>query len=208
MRAVSDLGIELIDGDRGHEYPKDSDFASKGFCLFLSAQNVTPDGFRFEDTQFITESKHRRLRKGTVDRDDIVVTTRGTLGNFAYYDDSVPFDVMRINSGMVIIRNGDQQLATPFLYEMLRSALTERQIALNAYGSAQPQLNLSILARLQVVVPSQGEQVILRDLISAVIARLSKEEGSGRKLRTLKHGLMDDLLTGRVRVTIPEEAAP
>jgi hypothetical protein len=27
------------------------------------------------------------------------------------------------------------------------------------------------------------------------------------KLRTLKHGLMDDLLTGRVRVSVPEEAA-
>ena len=38
-------------------------------------------------------------------------------------------------------------------------------------------------------------------------SRLRLEHSSVEKLRTLKHGLMDDLLTGRVRVSVTEEAA-
>jgi len=37
--------IQLIDGDRGKNYPKEADFREDGYCLFLSAKNVTSSGF-------------------------------------------------------------------------------------------------------------------------------------------------------------------
>ena len=201
--SLGSLDVDLIDGDRGHEYPKSTDFLSDGFCLFLSAENVTREGFVFDETVFISESKHRRLRKGTVERGDIVVTTRGTLGNFGYFDDTIQFDVLRINSGMVIIRSAGGRVATPFLYEVLRSGFTERQIDLNGYGSAQPQLNLGILARLLVAVPPKHEQDMLLEAIRAANERLRFEDHALRKLRTCQQGLTNDLLTGRVRVHVP-----
>jgi len=44
------------------------------------------------------------LRKGKLARGDVILTTRRTLGNSAHYDSTVPFENMRINSGMVILR--------------------------------------------------------------------------------------------------------
>ncbi|HHD9127224.1 TPA: restriction endonuclease subunit S, partial [Streptococcus pneumoniae] len=35
---------------------------------------------------------------------DIVLTTRGTVGNVAYYDELIKYKHLRINSGMVILR--------------------------------------------------------------------------------------------------------
>ena len=106
---------EIIDGDRGKNYPKAEEFSDEGYCLFLSAKNVTKDGFLFEQMQFISEEKDNLLRKGKLCRGDIVITTRGTIGNIAFYDDDIPYDNVRINSGMVIIRQKEVSFNQIFL---------------------------------------------------------------------------------------------
>ena len=86
---LEDAGIQLIDGDRGKNYPTQSHFSNKGFCLFLSAKNVTNNGFEFSDLVFIDKNRDELLRAGKLQRGDIVVTTRGTIGNVALYSDTV-----------------------------------------------------------------------------------------------------------------------
>ncbi len=71
--------LEIIDGDRGVNYPKASDFYADGHCLFLNTKNVRPDGFTFESTMFITAKKDKELNKGKLKRDDVVMTTRALL---------------------------------------------------------------------------------------------------------------------------------
>ena len=41
FQLLENAGIQLIDGDRGKNYPKHNDFMENGYCLFLSAKNVT-----------------------------------------------------------------------------------------------------------------------------------------------------------------------
>ena len=55
---------------------------------------------------------------------------------------------------------------------------------------------------LPVPLPSLPEQQAIVDAHDALQDRISEEEAEVAKLRTLKHGLMDDLLTGRVRVSM------
>jgi restriction endonuclease S subunit len=80
--------IEIIDGDRGVNYPQKSDFTNEGYCLFLSTSNVTTTGFDFNSTDFISKEKDDDLRKGKLKKGDIVLTTRGTVGNVAFYNDT------------------------------------------------------------------------------------------------------------------------
>ncbi|MGX2947576.1 restriction endonuclease subunit S, partial [Frederiksenia canicola] len=93
--------FEIIDGDRGRFYPKANEFFDKEYCLFLNAKNVTKNGFDFLNNQFISKEKDEQLRKGKLSRNDIVLTTRGTVGNIALYDENIEFENVRINSGMV-----------------------------------------------------------------------------------------------------------
>jgi type I restriction enzyme S subunit len=120
VTAFDTLG-KVIDGDRGINYPSDQEFRESGHCLFLNAGNVTKGGFRFDECAFITREKDGKLSKGKLKREDIVLTTRGTVGNFAYFDSSVPFDNLRINSGMVILRNESSALLPTYLYALLQS---------------------------------------------------------------------------------------
>ena len=95
---------------------------AEGYCLFLNTGNVTTSGFSFESNQFITKEKSDLLRKGKLRRRDIVYTTRGTVGNAGFFSESVPYEHIRINSGMVIIRPNESVVCTEFLYQILKSS--------------------------------------------------------------------------------------
>ena len=70
--------IDIIDGDRGVNYPKQEEFYPEGDCLFLNAGNVTSKGFNFSACSYITKEKDSILRKGKLQHGDVVLTTRGT----------------------------------------------------------------------------------------------------------------------------------
>jgi type I restriction enzyme S subunit len=200
VKALEDSGIAVIDGDRGSAYPNGDDFQDSGHCLFLNAKNVTKNGFRFDECQFITEEKHRQLRKGVLERGDLVVTTRGTIGNIASYTKDVPFNVIRINSGMVILRNSGASLATALLTTLLNSPVVESQIKMMSFGSAQQQLTVGILNALNLPIPPLAEQKAIAEIFEGVDNQLTAETAKLTSLQQLKKGLMHDLLTGKVRV--------
>ena len=65
----------------------------------------------------------------------------------------------------------------------------------------------NVMGEICVPLPGFQEQSRIVRCLSSQHQRIAEEERTLSKLRTLKHGLMDDLLTGRVRVSVPEEAA-
>ncbi len=190
----------VIDGDRGTQYPGRFDFGDSGHCLFLNAGNVTKEGFRFAECAFITREKDTALNKGKLKRNDIVLTTRGTIGNWAFFDAAVPFENMRINSGMVILRNDSASLDTGFLYALLQSRLVQLQIKRLTFGSAQPQLTVRDINKFEVVVPSLREQRAIATALSDADALIESLTQLLAKKRLLKQGAMQELLTGKKRL--------
>ncbi|TMU24521.1 restriction endonuclease subunit S [Halomonas sp. ATBC28] len=196
----SGVEIEVIDGDRGKEYPSSDDLLEDGYCVFLSAKNVTKAGFKFDNVQFISEEKHRKLRKGEVRRGNLVLTTRGTVGQFAYFDDSVPYDVIRINSGMVILETAQSELSSEFLYALCRSRLIGKQIEAAAFGSAQPALTVKVVKKLRVPVPPLPEQKKIAQILSTWDQAITVTECLLENSQQRKKGLMQQLLTGKKRL--------
>ncbi len=153
---VKDI-FKLIDGDRGSKYPKKTDYTKQGYCLFLSTKNVRIDGFKFNEKVYISEKKHKELRNGTLERGDIVITTRGTLGNVALYDLSVTDKVVRINSGMLILRLILDGLNRKYLTRYIISPLFTHQIDKLRSGTAQPQLPVGVFKEFVINIPNKEE---------------------------------------------------
>ena len=160
--------LEIIDGDRGTNYPKQSDFSLSGDCLFLNTGNVTSNGFDFTQLNFISREKDQQLRKGKAKRYDVILTTRGTVGNVSYYDQSVPFEDIRINSGMVLLRADRRKLWPQYLYYFVRSSLFGTQVASLSTGSAQPQLPIRDINRVKIRIPSLDEQRAIAAVLGAL----------------------------------------
>ena len=159
--------FDIIDGDRGRNYPKQDDFSDAGHCLFLNANNVTQSGFDFSTRQFITEHKDNALRKGKLQRDDVVLTTRGTIGNTAFFNSSVIYDHMRINSGMVILRCNKNKISPAYLYYFLRSPHFHRQVHSLRSGVAQPQLPIRDMKHIKIPLPRLSIQLSIASALSA-----------------------------------------
>ena len=159
--------FDIIDGDRGKNYPKQNELSDTGYCLFLSATNVTRDRLDFSQCQFITEQKDDVLRKGKLQRDDVVLTTRGTIGNTAFFNSSVPYDHMRINSGMVILRCNKDDILPTYLYYFLRSPQFHGQVNSLRSGVAQPQLPIRDMKHIKMPFPQLSVQQSISDVLSA-----------------------------------------
>lgn len=157
---------EFIDGDRGKNYPSNGELFDNGDCLFLNTGNVTATGFDFTSCQFIADEKDRALRKGKLLRGDVVLTTRGTLGHVAYYSDAIPFDRIRINSGMLIARSSVHLLPN-YLFYAFRDPMFQSMIDGVRSGSAQPQLPAKTLKEMTIPVPTLEEQKRIADILSA-----------------------------------------
>ena len=167
MKYTIEQLADIIDGDRGKNYPKQNEFLDKGYCLFLNTGNVTAEGFSFETNQFITEEKDRLLNKGKLQRGDIVYTTRGTVGNAAFYSNAVPYENIRINSGMVILRCDNEVINNSFLYQILKSAHYRHYFMSFCTGTAQPQLPIKNLKNIIVDIPARIKQDRIANCLSA-----------------------------------------
>ncbi|MCF7988698.1 MAG: restriction endonuclease subunit S [Methylovulum sp.] len=166
IQEIKDSDIQIIDGDRGNNYPKKEEFSDSGFCLFLNTGNIQDDKFAFNRCDFISENKDHQLRKGKLQRDDIVLTTRGTVGNLAYYHQGISIENIRINSGMIILRCG-VGINSQFLYQLLKSQMMKEQYMLYSSGSAQPQLPIRDFNRIKILLPPLTQQQQIAEILSA-----------------------------------------
>ncbi len=187
-----DAPIEIIDGDRGVNYPKKSDFFPIGHCVFLNAGNVTASGFRFSKVSFISRERDLLLRKGKLEIHDNVLTTRGTVGNVGFFDESVNFDHIRINSGMVILRPDQSRIAPRFLYLFLRSHLFKTQVTALATGSAQPQLPIRDISRIQISLPTIAEQLSIAGMLGALDDKIELNRRMNETLEAMARAIFKD----------------
>jgi type I restriction enzyme S subunit len=66
-------------------------------------------------------------------------------------------------------------------------------------------LNQDVLKSLQISLPSRSEQGQIEGVVADHSSHLDAERKYQQKLQSLKTGLMQDLLTGRVRVPEAED---
>lgn len=187
--SFKDAPFEIIDGDRGVNYPKQNEFYPSGHCLFLNAGNVTKDGFSFVERSFINAEKDSVLRKGKLTRYDLVLTTRGTVGNVGYYGDNVKYQNIRINSGMVIIRPDVGQILPYYLYLFLRSRVFREQMSHLTSGSAQPQLPIRDLNRIELLLPSIQEQQHICNILGTLDDRITLLRETNKTLESIAQAI-------------------
>jgi restriction endonuclease S subunit len=161
--------FQIIDGDRGTNYPSKEDFSSSGHCLFLNTKNVRSDGFKFDELEFISAEKDNALRKGKLERGDVLLTTRGTIGNTGLYDETVEFDHIRINSGMLIFRPDATKLSSNYLFLFFQSENFRAQRESIVSGAAQPQLPIRNLNEAKIPLPPLATQ-------QAIVAEIEAEQ--------------------------------
>jgi type I restriction enzyme S subunit len=93
---------------------------------------------------------------------------------------------------------------TKYIFYALLSAPTEMQVRRASTGSTFGRINLAFIRDLRIPLPPRGETSQIAKILDNLVARSKIEASSAEKLSIIKLGLMQDLLTGKVRVQVDE----
>ena len=160
---MGDLPIKIIDGDRSAKYPKRDEFQPSG-VLFLNTTNIHDDRFDFSEANYVSDEKFAEIKKGRVERLDIVMTTRGSIGKLAQFD--LPTTAL-INAQMLIVRADGRVLDARFLFHLMRGEDFQSAIRNFASGSAQPQIPITDLKAVEIAYPPIESQRRIAYILSA-----------------------------------------
>jgi type I restriction enzyme S subunit len=92
----------------------------------------------------------------------------------------------------------------PFLFHLLRSDPARDALARHTATSAYPNLRPSFFSESWFNLPPMDEQRAIARVLSDMDAEIEASEARLAKTRDIKIGMMQELLTGRTRLPIPE----
>ena len=147
----------------------------------------------------ITERKATALARHRLKPNDVVFSRRGDLSRCVAIDERQAGWVC--GTGCLLARLPASEVNAHWLALVYQQPVTQSQVMGRAVGSTMANLNTSILAAISIARPTVTEQNEIAKRIVSTSLRIRTEERTLQKLRLEKAGLMDDLLTGRVRVT-------
>ena len=197
VRTLRDLSFDISDGNYSSKYPKASDFRSIG-VPFIRANNIRNMTVADDDMRFISKVQHQDLQKGHLKANDVLITTRGEIGQVAlvpesHIDSNINAQLVRINSGRTSV---DHQ----FLAYSITAKNAQEQLSNLETGSALKQLPVGRLILLILAIPSPPEQRAIAAALSDVDALLGGLDRLIAKKRDLKQAAMQQLLTGQTRL--------
>ena len=108
--------------------------------------------------------------------------------------------------GKVVLRSASDWIPE-FLAEQMSAPTFRRRVIVEATGTTVRHTSPGRMKSNPIMKPPIDEQAEIVSVMRAFATRLRGERATHDRLSTLKLGLMDDLLTGRVRVEIPTGAA-
>ncbi|WP_457356055.1 restriction endonuclease subunit S [Roseateles sp. P5_D6] len=128
---------------------------------------------------------------------DVLVSIKGTIGRIGVVPDHY---VGNISRDMARLRPGPM-IRADYFGQLLQSPMGQQILGLAQVGTTRAELSIAPLKKLRFALPEPNEQALIERVLSDHDQQLRTEGSTLSKLRTLKSGLLDDLLTGRVRVT-------
>jgi len=113
-----------------------------------------------------------------------------------------------IHDGWLVIQKYQDTYTLSFLYYFLCSEETMAQYIAMAAGSSVQNLNKDKVAGIKVPIMPKEEQTAIANILTDMDAEIEALQKKLAKVRLIKQGMMQELLTGRIRLVDTEEKAP
>ncbi|MCK4817658.1 restriction endonuclease subunit S, partial [bacterium] len=188
-----------LDGNHGSLYPRQCDFSDKGI-LYLAANCLVNGQVDFKVAKHITTEKASTLKKGFAKDLDVLFAHNATVG---------PVSVLRTNKDFVILSTSltyyrsNRTLLNPFyLYHYMDSEIFKKQYKRIMEQTTRNQVPITTQRKLCHLIPPKIEQDRIAEILSELDTRIREELVYKSELDTLKKGLMQVLLTGKLRVAV------
>ena len=169
----------------------------------LSVRNMVNGRFRLlDDDTYVSKDFYDKMHsKWKPQEGDLLLAVVGaTIGKVAQVPNNFP--VFTLQRSVGVIRSDNCLLINDFLFVYSQSIYFSKELWDRVNQTAQPGIYLSELGLINIPLPSLEEQNQIASILSSIDKNIEEKQRKLEQTKSLKKSLMQDLLTGMVRVPL------
>lgn len=171
----------------------------KGVIL-LRTGNIKSGNIDLNDIKYVTNEFHKKNNKSQLEPGDIIVSRHGDSGSVAV----IPEELSNANCLNVVVVKKSELMNSTFIAYLFNSGFIKAILSKTKAGSVQGVINTKDIQEVTIPYPSLEEQQKISEILSSVDDQIDIYEKEKEKYEELKKGLMQQLLTGKIRVKVDE----
>ena len=181
-------------GLKKHEYLR------SGYSYLIGGTDFTHGTVSLDNIWYVSKDRYDMDANIQVSENDVLVTKDGTIGKVALVPElGKP---ATLNSGVFVFRTNNRLLPA-FLFRVLSSSVFREFIDTLSAGSTIKHLYQKDLKNFEFEIPvDKKEQEAIANTLTAMDEEIETLEIERDKMIQIREGAMDDLLTGRVRLSV------
>ncbi|SFP33268.1 restriction endonuclease subunit S [Enterovibrio norvegicus] len=196
VRPLGDLASFVTSGSRGW-----AQYYAENGPVFIRIGNLTREhiNFRFKDVIHVRPPNSAEGKRTLVQSGDVLISITADLGVIAVVNDDI--GEAYVNQHVSLVRLKEPKISR-WVGHFLSSDDSQKQFIANNDAGAKAGLNLTAIRNTQVAIPDLSELELIVEALDAVDLSISQKREKLRKISDTKKALMQDLLTGKIRVNV------
>ncbi|MBH9983070.1 restriction endonuclease subunit S [Bartonella sp. B10834G6] len=177
-----------------------AEYLEYGFAYLVTGTDFKNGKIDWDNCCFVDKARYKRDSNIQIHEKDILITKDGTIGKIAYV--SQLNSPATLNSGIFLIRPINADAYVPeFIYHIMNSFIFGEFLSKLAAGSTINHLYQKDIIGFVFRAPQDlEEQIAIAQVLSDMDAEIEKLEKKLSKYQKIKQGMMQELLTGRIRL--------
>lgn len=178
---------------------KKSEYLDSGYALLVTGTDFDDGRVLWDGCHYVTRSRYEQDCNIQLQNNDILITKDGSLGKAALVQGLTK--PATLNSGIFVIRPLQDAYDPVFVYQILSSFVFKNFLDRLSAGSTIIHLYQKDVGKFEFLLPPTiAEQKAIAEALSEMDSDIAALENKLTKYRQVKQGMMQQLLTGKIRL--------
>jgi type I restriction enzyme S subunit len=174
------------------------DYVNNGTPI-ITVEHLGESGVHHTNLPMVSDADKLRLQAYSLRQGDIVFSRVGSVDRNALI--KMAEDGWLFSGRLLRVRLKGRDTDAPYLSYHFHSESFKQRVREVAVGQTMASINTQILMGVKIILPpTKAEQTAITAILSDMDAEIAALEAKLAKARQLKQGMMQELLTGRIRL--------
>ena len=176
-----------------------AEYLDEGYSYLITGTDFKDGRINWNDCHYVNYDRYVQDPNIQVSNGDLLLTKDGTIGKVAYISDlNRP---ATLNSGVFVVKPITDAYTAHFMFYVLESSVFKEFLQQLSAGSTINHLYQKDLVKFDLYVPpTTEEQEAITGILFDMDLDIYKLEEKLSKYQKIKQGMMEDLLSGKVRL--------
>lgn len=189
--------IGHLDGNHGELYPRSNEFKETG-VPYIGATDFENGNVNFSTCKFLPSERAKLFKKGIAKDGDVLFAHNATVGPVAFL--KTKLDYVILSTTATYFRCDNKKLINGYLFYALQAPFFTDQYKAVMLQSTRAQVPITQQRKFDLLIPSPEEQIRISTILLDIEDEIYKLEEQLNKYRLIKQGMMQNLLTGKIRL--------